>query len=97
MVANGDGSCHIVNRVSGMALEAASLSTQPGLQLDQAPYASGSNQHWRLVAAGNGSFVLVNQYSGLPAQATATFDGAGVAQWFPTGATDEQWVLVPVM
>ena len=62
-----------------------------------AAYIGGANQHWQPIAAGDGTFVFVNQLSGLVVRATADFDGAGVAQWFATGTLDEQWILVPVM
>ena len=93
MVSNGDGTVHLVNRLSGYALEVHGLSTQVAL-LDQWPYDGGANQNWRPVAAGNGAFVLVNGYSGLLVSAAPILF---MYQGPSSGARTQQWLLVPVM
>jgi hypothetical protein len=94
---NGDGSFHLINAFSGQALDAYHQSTQAGAPLVQWPSDAGPSQTWRPVAAGNGAFVLLNPSNGLLVHASSDWDGAKVDQWFPTGAADEHWIIVPVM
>jgi hypothetical protein len=92
-----DGSFGVINAFGGQALDVYTHSAQPGAPLVQWPASGDAIQQWRAVSAGNGSFVLVNQANGLLVHASSDWDGARVDQWIPTGAPDEQWMLVPVM
>jgi alpha-galactosidase len=97
LLPDGDGTFRLINAVSGQALDVYAHSAQAGAPLVQWPTSGDALQRWRPVAAGNGSFVLINQASGLLVHASSDWDGARVDQWIPTGAADEQWILVPVM
>ena len=81
--------------VGGEALDDPNWSTASGTQLDSWSLNGGQNQSWTLTQQPDGSYTLVNAYSGLCADDDGGFTTAGtsVIQWTCTGNSNQHWTL----
>lgn len=91
------GQRHATNRSSGQALDLYAPAIYAGLPVVQRPYDGRASQQWRAVATGRGTFVLINQATGLVLRASTEWMHAKVEQWWFSADRDEEWRFVPVM
>jgi O-glycosyl hydrolase len=89
----------IVNVKNGLDLEVNSASLADGGTVDTYQDVSGANnEHWNLMAVGDGSFRIVNVNSGLDLEVSGASksNGGTVNQWQDSGssATNEHWTAI---
>jgi hypothetical protein len=85
----------LLNKNSGMAIDVGGGSTSDGAGVIQWNDSGAQNQHWRFVAAGDGSYKIAGQNSGklLDVSNGATTDGASVIQWHDDSGANQHWTL----
>ncbi len=85
----------LVAQHSGKALDVGGWSTADGTPVQQWTRNNGANQRWRLTAAGDGYYRIINVNSGkaLDVSGWSTADGAPVVQWTDTGGANQQWQI----
>jgi O-glycosyl hydrolase len=91
----------IVNVKNSLDLEVNSASLADGGTVDTYQDVSGAiNEHWNLMAVGDGSYRIVNVNSGLDLEVSGASksNGGTVDQWQDSGssATNEHWTVVAV-
>lgn len=80
---------------SGQCADVNGGSQLNGAALIQYPCGTGSNQQFKLVDAGNGSYNLIAQHSAklLDVYGASLSAGAKVVQWASTGGNNQKWRL----
>jgi alpha-glucosidase len=89
----------IINRQSGKALAVYGASRADAAEVIQWAYVdSTTNDEWRLVDAGGGSYGLLNRYSGrtLDVSGASVTAGAHLIQYTSRGSANQQWQLIDV-
>lgn len=101
LIGQGSGVYKFVNRNNGFLLEVGSDSMLGGATVDlfhdksEAP--GQSNQQWKLVSVGNGSYEFVNTYSGLALENGAgNKSGTAMQQNAYQNGANQQWQIVKV-
>ncbi|MXV17230.1 RICIN domain-containing protein [Hufsiella ginkgonis] len=90
-----DGIYKIVNRTSGLALDAKGALTANGTPVQQWTYSGGNNQRWNVTSLGNGQYRIVGIQSNRSLEVTgqSVADGAKL-QIFDSSAGDNQkWII----
>jgi len=67
--------------------------TTPGTAAIQWTCTGGSNQHWKFVALGDGTYNIINMHSNLLLTAASDADGAKVTQEKSDGSALQAWHL----
>ncbi|RAG86668.1 lectin [Streptacidiphilus pinicola] len=86
----------VVNRRSGLVLDASGASTADGGGLIQWSWSGGPNQQWRQETNADGSFRLRNVNSGLVLDSPGgSGEGTQLDQWTDSGSDNQWWKLAP--
>jgi hypothetical protein len=91
---------NIVNKNSGSCVDASAAGTSNGTVVQQWPCGSQkANQEWQLQPQGSGVYSIVNRNA--PAEVwdvknRGTSDGSLLQLWTYVGATNQQWMPVPL-
>jgi arabinogalactan endo-1,4-beta-galactosidase len=104
ITSNDDGFFQIASLNPGSSgtinvLDDSGGSTASGNAVVQSPSNKTQEQEWNIVTAGNGYFTIVNRLSGLALDmngGTSAQNGFAVQEPLSSGATTQQWQLVPV-
>ena len=82
-------------RHSGLVMDIAGASTQPGAALIQNTRNDGASQQFRFIDAGGGYYRIQARHSGLVLDVSgrSTANGADVIQWNDLNGTNQQWRL----
>jgi alpha-L-fucosidase 2 len=93
---SGGGYYRVRARHSGLVLQAGSAS---GADITQQSDTGSTSQQWRVVDQGSGVISLVNRQSGLAMDVwgASAADGAHIAQYAVTGATNQRFQLQRVL
>ncbi|MEU6534200.1 non-reducing end alpha-L-arabinofuranosidase family hydrolase [Streptomyces sp. NPDC046928] len=85
----------LVNRNSGKALDVYNLATNDGARITQWSRNDQSQQQWRFIDSGNGSYRIASRHSGkvLDVYNWSTTNGGSIVQWSDLNATNQQWRL----
>ncbi|GAB4004736.1 hypothetical protein GCM10029992_50610 [Glycomyces albus] len=83
----------IESRHSGLVMDIAGASTEPGADLTQYTGNGGANQQFRFIDAGGGYYRIQARHSGLVLDVSgrSSANGADIIQWNDQGATNQQW------
>lgn len=89
------GTYKIINRHSGLALDATGSGTSCGTQIDQYTYHSGSNQKWTVTCLGNGTYKITGVQSGLSLDCSgaSSANGNKIQLWSCNGGTAQTWIF----
>ena len=92
-----NGTYKIVNRNSGLALDAQGQLTANGTPVVQYAYAGGNNQKWILTSLGGDTYKIVGVQSGkaLDVNGQSLADGAKVQLYTDNGGSNQKWVITP--
>jgi hypothetical protein len=96
LTSDSSGWLNLRNVGSGDVLTVPGNSTQPGTQLVQWSPHGGENQQWQVRPNGDGTYQIYGRGAGLAADVTSDAEGAPVTQQVASGATSQDWTLVPV-
>jgi len=89
-----NGTYKIVNRLSGLALDAYGWGTTNGTLIDQWAYGGGNNQRWNVTYLGNNQYEIVNVNANLSLDVTgAGGSGSWVELYSYSGANNQKWTL----
>ncbi|MFC0513002.1 DUF5010 domain-containing protein [Mucilaginibacter angelicae] len=90
-----NGTYKIINRNSGMALDAQGQLTANGTPLQQWGYSGGNNQRWTITDLGGGQYKIIGVQSGrsLDVNGQSLADGAKIQLYDYNGGTNQQWVI----
>ncbi len=83
----------------GLILDDSGSGTTNGTAVIQWPSTGGVDQEWTLVPVGDGTYKLVNDYSGLDMEVAGASQsqGAAIDQWADVpGAPNEHWTFAPL-
>lgn len=82
-------------RHSGLVMDIASASTEPGADLTQYTSTGGANQQFRFIDAGSGYYQIQARHSGLVLDVSgqSSANGADIIQWNDLDTTNQQWRL----
>jgi mannan endo-1,4-beta-mannosidase len=96
-IALASGTYKIINRLSGLALDAYGGGTANGTLVDQWSYGGGANQQWAVTSLGNGQYEIVNVNANLALDVPGSGgSGAFVDLWSYGGGNNQKWVITPV-
>ena len=89
------GTYKIINRNSGLALDAYAGGTANGTQIDQWSYSAGGNQKWTVTSLGNGNYKILGVQSGLSLDVYAggSANGTKIELWGYNGGNSQTWTL----
>ena|GEM_PF-628525 len=89
-----NGTYKIVNRNSGLALEAYNWGTTDGATVDQWAYNGGNNQRWSVSYLGNGQYSITNVNANKVLDVTNT-GGSGtlVDLWSSNNGSNQKWTV----
>lgn len=93
-----DGNWTFANS-GGLILDDSGVGTTNGTAVIQWPITGGVDQEWALVPVGDGTYKLVNAYSGLDMEVAGASQnqGAAIDQWADVpGAPNEHWTFAPL-
>ena len=92
-----DGIYKIINRNSGLALEAPNQWTGNGQQIDQWSYYGGASQQWAVTNTSGGIYKIIGVQSGrsLDIEGGKTGNGTKVELWDYLGGLPQQWTFNP--
>jgi lysophospholipase L1-like esterase len=90
-----NGTYKIINRNSGMALDAKSQLTANGTPIQQYPYGATNNQKWTVTSLGGGQYKIIGVQSGRSLDVTGQLltDGTKIQLYDYNGGTNQQWVI----
>lgn len=90
-----NGTYKIINRNSGLALDAKGQLTANGTDIQQWTYSGGNNQRWTVTSLGSGTYKIIGVQSGrsLDVEGQSTANGAAVQLYDYTGAANQQWII----
>ncbi|SFM72278.1 Lysophospholipase L1 [Chitinophaga sp. YR627] len=93
-----DGIYSIVNRNSGLVMDAAGQGTASGTAIQQYTDNSGVNQRWQLTYLGNNRYQIMGVQSGksLDIKGQSLQDGAELQLYDYSGGDNQQWTLSAV-
>lgn len=86
----------LISRHSGLALDIAGVSTEPGALLQQWSPSGGQNQQFEFIPTGDGYYRIMARHSG---HVIEVFEwnpnnGADIVQWTSLNGTNQQWEAV---
>jgi hypothetical protein len=89
-----NGVYKIVNRNSGLALDAKGQATTNGTPVQQYAYSGGNNQRWAVTNLGS-SYKIVGVQSGLSldVKGQSTANGAALQLYSYGGGANQQWII----
>ncbi|HEX7654059.1 MAG TPA: RICIN domain-containing protein [Verrucomicrobiae bacterium] len=92
-----NGTYKLINRNSGLALDATGQNTNNGTLLEQYTYNAGTNQRWSVTGLGGGVYKIIGVQSGRSLDVTgqSTADGAAIELYDYNGGGNQQWVILP--
>jgi hypothetical protein len=92
-----NGTYKIINRNSGLALDAKGQNTTNGTPIQQYAYSGGSNQKWTVTSLGGGQYKITGVQSGkvLDVKGQSTADGAAIQLYTDNGGSNQKWVITP--
>jgi len=92
-----DGTYRLLNRNSGLALDAKGQLTADGTPVQQWAYNGGANQQWSITSLGGNTYKIVGVQSGKALDVTGQALAAGAAiQLYPyNGGDNQRWSLSP--
>ncbi|KAA2239864.1 hypothetical protein F0L74_27140 [Chitinophaga agrisoli] len=94
-----NGTYKIVNRNSGMVLDAKDKLTANGTPIQQWTSSGATNQQWTVTALSNGTYKIIGVQSGrsLDVTAKSTANGAAIQLYdYKTSANENQnWIITP--
>lgn len=95
LIANG--TYKIINRKSGLALDATGQLTANGTKLQQWSYSGGNNQRWTITNLGNGHYKIIGVQSGrcVDVNGQLSDNGAYIQLWDYAGGDNQQWYISP--
>jgi len=87
-----NGTYKIVNRLSGLALDAYNNGTADGTMVVQWSYGGGNNQRWNVTSLGGGLYSIVNANANKPLDA-ANSGGSGTWTdlWTSNSGANQKW------
>ena len=90
-----NGIYKIVNRNSGLALDAYGWGTANGTLIDQYIYGSGNNQRWNVTYLGGGLYNILNVNANKPLDVTGGSSGSGawMELWDNNGGAGQKWTI----
>jgi hypothetical protein len=90
-----NGTYKIINRNSGLALDATGQGTADGTAIEQYTYNGGTNQRWTVTSLGGGQYKIVGVQSGkaLDVYGQSTADGAAIKLYTDNGGSNQKWIL----
>lgn len=90
-----NGIYRVINRASGLALDAKGGGTTNGTPIIQYTYNGGNNQRWRLTSLGNGQYSLVNVGSNrsIDVNGESYTPGATCILWDYHGRANQRFTL----
>ncbi|MVT41472.1 hypothetical protein GO495_12820 [Chitinophaga oryziterrae] len=92
-----NGTYKIINRNSGLALDAAGQGTVNGTPVQQWNYNGGGNQQWTVKNLGNNQYEISGVQSGksLDVKGESVLDGAAIQLYDYSGGNHQKWVITP--
>ncbi len=92
-----DGTYKVINRNSGLALDAKGQNTTNGTRIQQYAYSAGANQQWTVSGLGGGQYKIIGVQSGrsLDVKGQSTANGAAIQLYDYNGGGNQQWVITP--
>jgi hypothetical protein len=92
-----NGTYKIINRNSGLALDAYKATTTNGTLIDQYTYQSHNNQQWTLTSLGSGQYEITGVQSGLclDVAGASSANGARINLYTYLGHSNQKWVITP--
>jgi hypothetical protein len=90
-----NGKYEIVNRWSGLALEASAGGTAPGTQIDQAAYTGAAGQQWTVTKLAGGEYEITGVATGESINSGGAADGSKITLQDFEGTSDQMWILTP--
>lgn len=99
----GDGYYYLASAVGDggtFVLDVAAKKTENGTNIDIYQYNGGTNQQFKLMENGDGSYQIRTRITGdasvVEVADASTASGANVQQWEQNGASCQDWILEPV-
>ena len=92
-----NGTYKIVNRNSGLVLDAQGIQTANGTLLQQWSYSGADNQRWTVTNLGGGQYKIKGVQSGrcVDVSDLSLIDGASIHLWDDWGGSNQKWVISP--
>ncbi|WP_426330175.1 RICIN domain-containing protein [Pedobacter sp. R-06] len=92
-----DGTYKIINRNSGLAIDAKAQGTANGTAIQQWTYSGQNNQRWTVTSLGGGQYRIVGVQSGKSLDVTgqSTVNGAKVQLYNSTSGNNQKWIITP--
>jgi lysophospholipase L1-like esterase len=92
-----NGIYKVINRNSGLALDAKGQNTTNGTPIQQYTYNGGANQHWAVTNIGNAQYAITGVQSGrvLDVKGQSTANGAVIQLYNNNGGANQKWVITP--
>lgn len=92
-----NGTYKIVNRNSGLVLDAQGIQTANGTLIQQWSYSGAGNQRWIVTNLGGGQYKIVGVQSGrcLDVSDVSFLDGASIHLWDDWGGANQKWIISP--
>ena len=92
-----NGTYKLINRNSGLALDANGAQTTNGTQIIQWTYNAGSNQKWTLTSLGGSIYKIIGVQSGksLDIYGGQSGNGTKVELWTYDGGSNQQFAFTP--
>jgi hypothetical protein len=91
------GTYVLVNRNSGLAMDAKGQGTADGTPIIQWTRNGGTNQEWTLAPAGGGYYTVTGVASGkaLDIPNVSSVEATGLDLWTANGGVNQQWLVTP--
>jgi mannan endo-1,4-beta-mannosidase len=91
------GTYKIINRLSGLALEASGGGTTNGTIVDQWSYGGGWGQQWTVTSLGSGQYQIMNYNATNMSLDAAGGGGSGTWTdlWSYSGGSNQKWIITP--
>lgn len=90
-----DGVYTIVNKNSGLVMDAAVQGTASGTAIQQYTDNGGANQHWQVTGLGNNRYKIVGVQSGksMDIKGQSLANGAALQLYDYNGGDNQQWII----
>ncbi|MXV14055.1 RICIN domain-containing protein [Hufsiella ginkgonis] len=90
-----NGTYKIVNRNSGLALDAKGQGTVNGTPVQQWSYSGANNQRWTVTSLGGGQYKIVGVQSGRSLDVTgqSLTDGAKIQLYDASSGNNQKWII----
>ena len=92
-----NGTYKIVNRNSGIVMDAQGQLTANGTPIQQWSYSGANNQRWTITNLGGGQYEIIGLASGRSLDVTgqSLLDGTAISLWDYWGGPNQKWVITP--